>query len=169
MVLQSCEPLEPCPAARPPFVALMVGHLRDVKDPRTFFRAVRRLGHRGDLAFHHIGEALDDALGAEARALAAHAGVSLLLASCVGVAATLAGFATSRALRGPGMARTWLPVAALPFVLSPVVYGASISQAYDWLGLGGRGARKSTQGHRPNRSRFQKGASCAALHDRVAG
>ncbi|MGE0861258.1 MAG: ABC transporter permease [Gammaproteobacteria bacterium] len=80
------------------------------------------------------------ALGAEGRALAAHAGVSLLLACCVGVIATLAGFATSRALRGPGMARAWLPVAALPFVLSPVVYGASISQAYGWLGLGGRGA-----------------------------
>lgn len=80
------------------------------------------------------------ALGGEAHALASHAGVSLLLALCVGVVATFAGFATSRALREPRSARAWLPVAALPFVLSPVVYGASVSQGYTWLGLGGRGA-----------------------------
>jgi putative glycosyltransferase (TIGR04348 family) len=51
--------------------ALMVGHLRDEKDPRTYFRAARRLGHRPDILLDHAGNALDPALGAEAQALAA--------------------------------------------------------------------------------------------------
>jgi putative glycosyltransferase (TIGR04348 family) len=51
--------------------ALMVGHLRDEKDPRTYFRAARRLAHRPDILLDHAGAALDPALGDEARSLAA--------------------------------------------------------------------------------------------------
>lgn len=49
--------------------ALMVGHLRDEKDPRTYFEAARRLAHRSDIRLDHIGDALDPALADEARAL----------------------------------------------------------------------------------------------------
>jgi putative glycosyltransferase (TIGR04348 family) len=50
--------------------ALMVGHLRDEKDPRCYFRAAQRLAGRVDILLDHVGAALDPALGAEARALA---------------------------------------------------------------------------------------------------
>jgi len=49
--------------------ALMVGHLRDEKSPRTYFDAARRLAARHDILLDHIGGELDPALGAEARAL----------------------------------------------------------------------------------------------------
>lgn len=49
--------------------ALMVGHLRAEKDPRTYFGAVRRLAGRADILLDHIGAPLDDALGREAQAL----------------------------------------------------------------------------------------------------
>jgi glycosyltransferase involved in cell wall biosynthesis len=52
----------------------MVGHLREEKDPRTYWAAVRGLAGRGDLRFDHVGAALDARLGEEAQALAtAHA------------------------------------------------------------------------------------------------
>ena len=50
--------------------ALMVGHLREEKDPRSYFAAARLLAGRGDILLDHIGAPLDAALGAEARALA---------------------------------------------------------------------------------------------------
>ena len=50
--------------------ALMVGHLRDVKDPSTLFAAARLLAGRGDILIDHVGAPLDEALGDEARALA---------------------------------------------------------------------------------------------------
>lgn len=43
--------------------ALMVGHLRDEKDPLTYIRAARRLAGEGDIYFDHVGDALDVALG----------------------------------------------------------------------------------------------------------
>lgn len=43
--------------------ALMVGHLRDEKDPLTYVCAARRLSPRPDIYLDHIGEALDPALG----------------------------------------------------------------------------------------------------------
>jgi putative glycosyltransferase (TIGR04348 family) len=78
VVLQSCgarrtldKPLGPRNRLR----ALMVGHLREEKDPRTLFEAVRllapRMGPDGDLRVDHVGHALDPALGAAAQALAA--------------------------------------------------------------------------------------------------
>ena len=51
--------------------ALMVGHLRDEKDPATYFAAARLLATRSDILLDHIGAPLDAALGREARALAA--------------------------------------------------------------------------------------------------
>ena len=50
--------------------ALMVGHLRDEKSPRTYFDAARRLAHRHDIVFDHVGGALDATLADEARTLA---------------------------------------------------------------------------------------------------
>lgn len=72
VVLQSCAARRPL-TAKPSRTtrALMVGHLRGEKDPGTWFRAVRRLTHRKDLRFDHIGEALQPDLAEEARALMA--------------------------------------------------------------------------------------------------
>lgn len=49
--------------------ALMVGHLRGEKDPRTAFAAMRLLAARKDIGLDHLGAALDAALGDEAQAL----------------------------------------------------------------------------------------------------
>ena len=49
--------------------ALMVGHLREEKSPRTYFDAARALAARSDIELDHIGAPLDAELGAEARAL----------------------------------------------------------------------------------------------------
>jgi len=49
--------------------ALMVGHLRDEKDPRTYFAAARKLADRDDILLDHVGGPLDEALGREAAAL----------------------------------------------------------------------------------------------------
>lgn len=71
VVLQSCASRK-CLAKTPHHLrALMVGHLREEKSPRTFFEAVRHLKHRHDIVLDHVGVALDEALGAEAAALAA--------------------------------------------------------------------------------------------------
>lgn len=43
--------------------ALMVGHLRDEKDPLTYLRAAARLALRPDIQLDHIGGALEPALG----------------------------------------------------------------------------------------------------------
>lgn len=47
-----------------------VGHLREEKDPRTLFAAVRALPAEAHLRITHIGAPLDPALAREARALA---------------------------------------------------------------------------------------------------
>jgi putative glycosyltransferase (TIGR04348 family) len=71
VVLQSCPARRPLAKTGRHLRVLMVGHLRDEKDPRTFMRAARRLAGRPDILFDHVGAALDAALGDEARALAA--------------------------------------------------------------------------------------------------
>ncbi len=48
-----------------------VGHLRGEKDPRTLWRAIALLDRRLPIRFRHLGAALDDQLGREARALMA--------------------------------------------------------------------------------------------------
>jgi len=52
---------------------VMVGHLRQEKSPDTLFAAARMLAQRHDIYIDHIGEALDPALGAAARATMAAA------------------------------------------------------------------------------------------------
>jgi len=71
VVLQSCAARRTLPKTPRHLRALMVGHLRDEKDPRTYFRAAQRLAGRHDILLDHVGGALDPALGAEAGALAA--------------------------------------------------------------------------------------------------
>jgi putative glycosyltransferase (TIGR04348 family) len=70
VVLQSCAARATLPRTTRHLRALMVGHLRDEKDPRTYWRAAQRLAARPDILLDHIGAALDPALGAEAVALA---------------------------------------------------------------------------------------------------
>jgi putative glycosyltransferase (TIGR04348 family) len=71
VVLQSCSAYRARPRPTRWLRALVVGHLREEKDPRTFWAAARRLAGRGDIRFDHIGRALDAALGREAEALQA--------------------------------------------------------------------------------------------------
>jgi len=71
VVLQSCAARTVLRRPSGHLRALMVGHLRDEKDPRCYWRAARRLAGRPDIRFDHIGAALDPALGAEAATLAA--------------------------------------------------------------------------------------------------
>lgn len=71
VLLQSCGARQPVAKTARHLRALMVGHLRDEKDPLTYLRAVQRLAHRQDLCFDHVGAALAPALGTQARALAA--------------------------------------------------------------------------------------------------
>lgn len=71
VVLQSCTARRTLEKPARQLRALMVGHLRDEKDPRTYWRAAERLAGRSDLHFDHIGGALDPALGDEATRLAA--------------------------------------------------------------------------------------------------
>jgi putative glycosyltransferase (TIGR04348 family) len=47
---------------------VMVGHLRDEKSPQTLFEAARLLKAQAGLWIDHIGDELDPALGAQARA-----------------------------------------------------------------------------------------------------
>jgi putative glycosyltransferase (TIGR04348 family) len=70
VVLQSCSERRPLAKPQRHLRALMVGHLRDEKDPRCYWRAAERLRGRDDIRLDHIGSALDPALGAEAAALA---------------------------------------------------------------------------------------------------
>jgi putative glycosyltransferase (TIGR04348 family) len=69
VLLQSCASWRTLPKTQAHLRALMVGHLRDEKDPRTYFRAVAQLAQRSDLRFDHVGGALDVALCEEAAAL----------------------------------------------------------------------------------------------------
>jgi putative glycosyltransferase (TIGR04348 family) len=71
VLLQSCASRQVLVKTNRHLRALMVGHLREEKDPRTFFGAARRLAGHDDILLDHIGSALDPALGAQATALAA--------------------------------------------------------------------------------------------------
>lgn len=71
VILQSCSARMPLPRTSRHVRALMVGHLRDEKDPRTYWRAAQRLVDRHDIFLDHIGAALEPVLGDEAMALAA--------------------------------------------------------------------------------------------------
>lgn len=66
---QSCSAWRPLDKTPRRLRALMVGHLREEKDPQTYFAAARALAGRGDILLDHIGGALDDALAAQAQSL----------------------------------------------------------------------------------------------------
>jgi putative glycosyltransferase (TIGR04348 family) len=68
-VLQSCGERQPLARSGRHLRALMVGHLRDEKDPLTYLRAARRLAGRADIRLDHVGAPLDADLGAQAAAL----------------------------------------------------------------------------------------------------
>ena len=59
----------PGPRPRRWLRALAVGHLREEKDPRTLWAAMRLLADRRDLRLDQLGRALDPALGEAAQAL----------------------------------------------------------------------------------------------------
>ena len=73
VIFQSSTALPPVdkPAVGTQLRALMVGHLREEKSPQTLFEAAQLLAGEAGLFIDHIGEALDAALGEQARATAA--------------------------------------------------------------------------------------------------
>ena len=70
VIFQSAAALAPRDKPRDRLDCVAVGHLRDEKDPRTLFAAVRALPAGAPIALRHIGAPLDAALGDEARELA---------------------------------------------------------------------------------------------------
>lgn len=66
--VQSCSAWLPHEKTRRRLRAIAVGHLRDEKDPRTYFEAARLLSGRDDILLDHVGAPLDDALARQARA-----------------------------------------------------------------------------------------------------
>lgn len=68
VIYQSCSARQPLPKTRHHLRAVMVGHLRDEKSPQTLFEVARLLRERPDIRIDHIGDALDPALGEQARA-----------------------------------------------------------------------------------------------------
>ena len=69
VIFQSAAPLSRArkPAGR--LDCVVVGHLREEKDPRTLFEAIRRLPKEAPIRVRHIGAPLDPALEKAARAL----------------------------------------------------------------------------------------------------
>jgi putative glycosyltransferase (TIGR04348 family) len=71
VVLQSCSARQTLAKTAQHLRVLMVGHLREEKDPLTLLAAVRLLLPDERIRIDHIGAALDPALGAAAQATAA--------------------------------------------------------------------------------------------------
>jgi putative glycosyltransferase (TIGR04348 family) len=71
VVLQSCRERQALAKPTRHLRVLMVGHLREEKDPQTYLRAAARLRERQDIHFEHVGAPLDPALAAAALALQA--------------------------------------------------------------------------------------------------
>ncbi len=66
---QSCVARKALAKSNSHLTAAMVGHLREEKDPRTYFAAARALANRSDIQLLHIGRSLLPELGQEAEAL----------------------------------------------------------------------------------------------------
>jgi putative glycosyltransferase (TIGR04348 family) len=66
VIFQSTPAIAPLPRPADHLQAVMVGHLRQVKSPQTFFEAARLLGQRGDIRLVHIGDAAGETALAEA-------------------------------------------------------------------------------------------------------
>ncbi|MES2384859.1 MAG: selenoneine biosynthesis selenosugar synthase SenB [Pseudomonadota bacterium] len=67
VIYQSARPLKPAPKSPHPFRAVMVGHLRDEKDPLTWLRAAAA-AYPTPMCFGQIGAALQPELALAARA-----------------------------------------------------------------------------------------------------
>lgn len=67
-IYQSARKLAPARKARARLDCVVVGHLREEKDPRTLWDALRLVDPQLPIRIRHIGEALDPVLGKEARA-----------------------------------------------------------------------------------------------------
>lgn len=72
VIFQSARILREVPRAADRLDCIMVGHLRDVKDPLTAMRALGRLPPALPIRLTHVGEALDADLGAASRSFAAN-------------------------------------------------------------------------------------------------
>lgn len=68
VIFQSTAAQTPLAKPAAPLRVVMVGHLRDEKSPQTLFETARLLKGQPDILIDHIGDALDPALGAQARA-----------------------------------------------------------------------------------------------------
>jgi putative glycosyltransferase (TIGR04348 family) len=67
VIYQSVPSRRPVDKTRRRLVALMVGHMRDVKSPQTLFDAARLLRDRDDIAIRHIGGAEEEVWAQRAR------------------------------------------------------------------------------------------------------
>jgi putative glycosyltransferase (TIGR04348 family) len=70
VMFQSALPLAHAAHARRPLAGVAVGHLREEKDPRTLFAAMRLLPAELALTLRHVGAPLDESLARMARELA---------------------------------------------------------------------------------------------------
>lgn len=70
IVYQSAKPLSPATKFRGKLDVVVVGHLREEKDPATIFRAVEALPVGVNITLQHIGAPLDATLATRAEALA---------------------------------------------------------------------------------------------------
>ena len=70
VIFQSCGERQALPKTSRHLRVLMVGHLREEKNPRMLWRAVRALAPDAGIRIDHIGDALDPALAHEAQATA---------------------------------------------------------------------------------------------------
>ena len=68
VLFQSTSTRQPLAKTTQHLRAVMVGHLREEKSPQTLYEAARLLRDRPDIHLDHIGDALDPALGVQARA-----------------------------------------------------------------------------------------------------
>lgn len=70
VIVQSCGQRQRVAKTSHHLRVVMVGHLREEKNPRMLMRAARRLGPEAGILIDHIGQALDAALGRAAQATA---------------------------------------------------------------------------------------------------
>jgi putative glycosyltransferase (TIGR04348 family) len=68
VIVQSCGKRRTLPKTKRHLRVVMVGHLREVKNPRMLLRAAQIISPGAGIFIDHIGEALDPALGEEAKA-----------------------------------------------------------------------------------------------------
>lgn len=72
VIFQSCKERQPLAKTSRHLRVLMVGHLRDEKNPAMLWRAVRAIAPDAGVLIDHIGDALDPALARKAEATARH-------------------------------------------------------------------------------------------------